>query len=115
MSEVRHQRRDLLQVALKVWRAGEGSGCGAWSWRTKAEASIGGRMLDVSTTGRYGRLRELATERRRFAHRRLQPLPLREGRVLNGKKLYRLYKLHTSLNVLTPVEFATPSGADHNH
>ena len=38
------------------------------------------------------RLRELAAERRRFGYRRLHLLLLREGRVLNRKKLYRLYK-----------------------
>ena len=38
------------------------------------------------------RLRELATERRRFGYRRLHRLLLREGRVLNRKKLYRFYK-----------------------
>ena len=38
------------------------------------------------------RLRELAAERRRFGYRRLHLLLLREGMVLNRKKLYRLYK-----------------------
>ena len=36
------------------------------------------------------RLRELATERRRFGYRRLHILLRREGVVLNWKKLYRL-------------------------
>ena len=38
------------------------------------------------------RLRELAAERRRFGYRRLHLLLLREGMVVNRKKLYRLYK-----------------------
>jgi putative transposase len=38
------------------------------------------------------RLRELATERRRFGYRRLHILLRREGVVLNWKKLYRLYR-----------------------
>lgn len=38
------------------------------------------------------RLRELATERRRFGYRRLHILLRREGIVLNWKKLYRLYR-----------------------
>ena len=38
------------------------------------------------------RLRELAAGRRRFEYRRLHLLLLREGMVLNRKKLYRLYK-----------------------
>jgi len=38
------------------------------------------------------RLRELATERRRFGYRRLHLLLRREGIVLNWKKLYRLYR-----------------------
>jgi len=38
------------------------------------------------------RLRELAGERRRFGYRRLHLLLCREGKTLNRKKLYRLYK-----------------------
>ena len=38
------------------------------------------------------RLRELASERRRFGYRRLHILLRREGIELNHKKLYRLYK-----------------------
>jgi putative transposase len=38
------------------------------------------------------RLRELASERRRFGYRRLHILLKREGFDLNWKKLYRLYK-----------------------
>ena len=38
------------------------------------------------------RLRELASERRRFGYRRLHILLKREGVVVNWKKLYRLYK-----------------------
>jgi putative transposase len=38
------------------------------------------------------RLRELATERRRFGYRRLHILLRREGIVLNWKRLYRLYR-----------------------
>ena len=38
------------------------------------------------------RLRELAAERRRFGYRRLHLLLLREGTVVNRRKLYRLYK-----------------------
>jgi putative transposase len=38
------------------------------------------------------RLRELAQERRRFGYRRLGWLLRREGRAMNHKKLYRLYR-----------------------
>lgn len=38
------------------------------------------------------RLRQLASERRRFGYRRLHILLRREGVVLNTKKLYRLYR-----------------------
>ena len=38
------------------------------------------------------RLRELASERRRFGYRRLHILLEREGHAVNHKKLYRLYK-----------------------
>jgi putative transposase len=37
------------------------------------------------------RLRELAEERRRFGYRRLQVLLVREGWVVNHKRVYRLY------------------------
>ena len=39
-----------------------------------------------------GRLRELASERRRFGYRRLHLLLKREGVEVNWKKLYRLYR-----------------------
>ena len=38
------------------------------------------------------RLRDLASERRRFGYRRLHLLLRREGREMNHKKLYRLYR-----------------------
>ena len=38
------------------------------------------------------RLRELSSERRRFGYRRLHILLEREGREVNGKKLYRIYR-----------------------
>jgi putative transposase len=38
------------------------------------------------------RLRELAQQRRRFGYRRLGWLLVREGHVMNHKKLYRLYR-----------------------
>ena len=38
------------------------------------------------------RLRELAQQRRRFGYRRLGWLLIREGRAMNHKKLYRLYR-----------------------
>lgn len=40
----------------------------------------------------WSRLRELASERRRFGYRRLHILLKREGFDLNWKQLYRLYK-----------------------
>jgi putative transposase len=38
------------------------------------------------------RLRELAAERRRYGYRRLRVLLRREGRVVNHKRVYRLYR-----------------------
>ena len=38
------------------------------------------------------RLKDLASQRRRFGYRRLHLLLRREGLVLNRKKLYRLYR-----------------------
>ena len=38
------------------------------------------------------RLRELANERRRFGYRRLAILLQREGRAINLKRVYRLYR-----------------------
>ena len=43
-------------------------------------------------TGLRSRLRELASERRRFGYRRLQILLEREGWDMNWKKLYRIYR-----------------------
>jgi putative transposase len=43
-------------------------------------------------SGLRQRLRELAAERRRFGYRRLGWMLAREGRRLNHKKLYRLYR-----------------------
>ena len=43
-------------------------------------------------SGLRTRLRELATERRRFGYRRLHLLLKREGVTVNWKKLYRLYR-----------------------
>ncbi len=40
----------------------------------------------------WQRLRELAGERRRFGYRRLTVLLRREGRVVNHKRVYRLYR-----------------------
>lgn len=37
------------------------------------------------------RLRELAEERRRWGYRRLHVLLEREGRVVNSKRVYRIY------------------------
>jgi putative transposase len=37
-------------------------------------------------------VRRLATERRRFGYRRLREMAKREGRVMNLKKVYRLYR-----------------------
>ena len=38
------------------------------------------------------RMRELAAERPRFGYRRLHVLLMREGRVVNRKRVYRLYR-----------------------
>ncbi len=43
-------------------------------------------------TGIRARIKELASERRRFGYRRLHILLKREGREVNRKKLYRLYR-----------------------
>jgi transposase InsO family protein len=86
------------------------------------------------------RLRELATARRRFGYRRLHILLRREGIEVSHKKLFRLYREerptvkrrqarriieagridynghrpHTSLDGLTPIEFANRSKMDQN-
>ena len=90
------------------------------------------------------RLKELASERRRFGYRRLKLLMEREGFRVNHKKLYRIYReerlvvrnrggrkraLGTrapaalpqstnqcwSLGGLTPTEFAARPHNSHNH
>src|SRR4029077_9589191 len=41
---------------------------------------------------RFGTLRALAAERRRFGYRRLREMARRKGNVMNLKKVYRLYR-----------------------
>jgi putative transposase len=50
------------------------------------------RALRPEDTGVSERLRELANERRRFGYRRLAVMLKRDGRRMNLKKVYRLYK-----------------------
>jgi len=50
------------------------------------------RALRPDDTGVRERLRELANERRRFGYRRLAVMLKRDGRRMNLKKVYRLYK-----------------------
>lgn len=50
------------------------------------------RSVRSDDAGVRTRLRELASERRRFGYRRLHILLRREGVEINWKKLYRLYK-----------------------
>ena len=50
------------------------------------------RELQVGDAGLRERLRDLASERRRFGYRRLGILLEREGVRMNKKKLFRLYR-----------------------
>lgn len=50
------------------------------------------RSIRADDAAIRSRLRELASERRRFGYRRLHLLLTREGRHMNRKKLYRLYR-----------------------
>ena len=50
------------------------------------------RSVRPDDTGLRQRLRELASQRRRFGYRRLHLLLEREGVSMNWKKLYRLYR-----------------------
>jgi putative transposase len=54
------------------------------------EPELSWKRPDDSTVRQ--RLRELAAERRRFGYRRLGWLLVREGHVMNRKKLYRIYR-----------------------
>jgi putative transposase len=53
------------------------------------------------------RLRELAEQRRRFGYRRLHVLLCREGRVVNKKRVQRLYRTGRSI-VARPAPQETP-------
>ena len=57
-----------------------------------ARGSIGYLPTRPDDANLRHRLRELASERRRFGYRRLHILLTREGVSVNWKKLYRLYK-----------------------
>lgn len=50
------------------------------------------RHRRAEPTELVARMRELASERPRFGYRRLHVLLVREGRVVNRKRVYRLYK-----------------------
>src|SRR4030081_366555 len=146
--QARHQRCDVLQVAVALWRDGdlrrpqaegpggrepqaqEASG-GVDAGRVDAEGDARKKLLTPSLrrravtwainqksysqrracrlvglqpkTYRYAsprpddgalrtRLKELASQRRRFGYRRLGLLLARQGVRVNHKKLYRLYK-----------------------
>src|SRR5271166_216361 len=54
--------------------------------------SVRYRTRRPSDTELRERLRKLANERRRFGYRRLQVLLRREGRIVNHKRLFRLYR-----------------------
>ena len=54
------------------------------------EPELSSKRPDDSTVRQ--RLRESAAERRRFGYRRLGWLLVREGHVMNRKKLYRIYR-----------------------
>lgn len=54
------------------------------SWRYQGSGRDDGPLRD--------RLRELATQRRRFGYRRLHVLLRREGWVVNHKRVYRIYR-----------------------
>ena len=57
----------------------------------RARSSVRYQHLRVDDVGLRMRLRELASERRRFGYRRLHQMLKREGTVMNLKKLRRLY------------------------
>ena len=61
-------------------------------WRGSIRGSIANRSRRPDDDVIRGRLRELASERRRFGYRRLHILLKREGFHINWKKLYRIYK-----------------------
>jgi putative transposase len=50
------------------------------------------RRQRVEPTALIARMRELAAERPRFGYRRLHVLLVREGTVVNRKRVYRLYR-----------------------
>jgi putative transposase len=50
------------------------------------------RHRRAEPTALVARMRELASERPRFGYRRLHIMLLREGRVVNRKRVYRLYR-----------------------
>ena len=50
------------------------------------------RRTRVDDEGLVGRIRELASERPRYGYRRLHVLLRREGRAVNRKRVYRLYR-----------------------
>lgn len=76
------------------------------------------RHLRVEPAALVARMRELASERPRFGYRRLHVLLVREGRVVNRKRVYRLYRSEglavrkrprKKLRAVRPMPLAAPS------
>jgi putative transposase len=61
-------------------------------WPGSIRVCIGARSKRPADTELRARMKELASERRRFGYRRLHILLKREGWEVNWKKLYRLYR-----------------------
>lgn len=78
-----------MRVAREEARLSERRACGLMEIH-RASARYQKRAGDDAPLRQ--RLRELATERRRFGYRRLHVLLRREGWVVNHKRVYRLYR-----------------------
>lgn len=75
----------------------------------------------IEPTALVARMRELAAERPRFGYRRLHVMLVREGRVVNRKRVYRLYKREglavrkrprKKLRAVRPMPLPAPSRPD---
>lgn len=81
-------RKPVVQHLRVEWRMSERRACGLIELSRMVLRYVSCRD---DTTLRV-RLRELAAQRRRWGYRRLRVLLLREGMVVNHKRVYRIYR-----------------------
>ena len=82
-------RREVVRHVMATYAFSQRRACGLIRLNRSSFAYTSRKRPDDQT---LDRLRELAGQRPRYGYRRLHILIIREGHVLNHKRLYRLYR-----------------------